>query len=100
MSAHTPGPWRWVGPFLDASDLVSDHGPIIEYQSYEGQSFAGTSDAQDEANARLIAAAPELLEALREVMAEVEDCCAVPADEWDFVAKVRTAIAKATGEQP
>jgi hypothetical protein len=47
----------------------------------------------DEANARLIAAAPELLAAL-EMALESLDAVDVP-QEWDCRSKVRAAIAKA-----
>lgn len=60
--AHTPGPWRT----LDGDSVVNIVGP-------EGQPIAATTtkayyerfDATDKANARLIAAAPDLYEALR-----------------------------------
>ena len=48
-----------------------------------------------EANARLMAAAPELLDALRNLLD-------APAGSWPFVLKqdARAAIAKATGDAP
>lgn len=54
MSKHTPGPWSVEG---DKSILM--RGQIV------GQAFApiGASEKQVKANAHLIAAAPELLEA-------------------------------------
>ena len=54
---YTPGPWdcrQWDGPQW----IVTSEGP---------QHFLATTvGGNDEANARLIAAAPELLEALQE----------------------------------
>ena len=66
---HTPGPWRIVGemgdsPFISGTmpDGVPDHiCQIIE-----------TPDAEDYANARLIAAAPDLLAALIEARSLLE----------------------------
>jgi len=57
----------------------------------------GRSDAEILANARLIAAAPDLLEALKYVL---EDDGLVPRATAATRAVVRAAIAKATGEQP
>ena len=84
MSKHTPGPWRVV---QDPTNL--------SLQVY-GQTLAlfecwRRSDEQTElANARLIAAAPDLLEALEFVIRGVPDT-------WEGVQKARAAIAKATG---
>lgn len=69
MSKFTPGPWRWV-----RNKLVSDAGGVvIDYDSYEGMwfSFAGKWDDQRKcwpeelANRALVAAAPELHDALQ-----------------------------------
>ncbi len=90
---HTPGPWE------------VDHDAI--YCAGSGDTIAEIDFARDEysANARLIAASPDLLEALE---AMVADCVAlaesVDAGFWDAekhapVIKARTAIAKAKGER-
>lgn len=67
MSEHTPGPW--------AAEKVNERkirqwsiraqgaAPVI---SYELATLSGHDPVRDKANARLIAAAPELLEALRQ----------------------------------
>lgn len=84
MSKHTHGPWRVV---QDPTNL--------SLQVY-GQTLAlfecwRRSDEQTElANARLVAAAPDLLEALEFVIRGVPDT-------WEGVQKARAAIAKATG---
>lgn len=75
MSAHTPGPWHALGRVVTL-DEVSLRGltPIAKCASHrEGQLRISLREA--EANARLIAAAPELLEALREVSAFLGDKC-------------------------
>lgn len=86
---HTPGPWRRSHESIDPEwDIViAQHGVIVANVNACGQR---------EANARLIAAAPELLEAL-EVCADAlnpENCYDIPkaAD------KARAAIAKARGQ--
>lgn len=70
MSAHTPGPWQvnHNDPFqvCDACD-ARGCGPIA--------TMLGTA-AEKRANARLIAAGPELLEALEAVV-----CAALPIGE-------------------
>ena len=86
MSKHTPGPWRVV---QDPTNL--------SLQVY-GQTLAlfecwRRSDEQTElANARLVASAPELLEALKEVFADYD---AVNRLSWND--RAAAAIAKATG---
>ncbi len=58
--AHTPGPWDVVLVFNSAQDTVG-----IEIYQDDGSHIACRSgDPEAKANARLIAAAPELLEAL------------------------------------
>jgi len=61
---HTPGPWNYSGP----SDIGRDNYSI--YASGPLASSAGPSDYGDraEANARLIASAPDLLAALDQLM--------------------------------
>jgi len=102
-TTHTPGPWRehshrQIGP---------DAGIVCEVWSAIGETDADRI-AQADANARLIAAAPDLLEALQEMVAgdaeAIEDAkrLGVPFPDEMLAAyhKARAAIAKATGEQP
>ena len=95
---HTPGPWRIepnigfepdivkdneAGTWPDCSVICTMNGPI---------DFSGN-------DARLIAAAPELLEALKEMLPIVHD--AMNADDDDVIGKIAyrasAAIAKAEG---
>lgn len=69
--SHTPGPWRW----LNEETLVADHGRRRAILTAYGLQTCGEDGllrplATDEPNACLIAAAPELLQALREVAAD------------------------------
>jgi hypothetical protein len=57
MSAHSPGPWRWAE--RDGDDCLLDAA---------GEEVIAGERACLSADARLIAAAPELLEALRGVL--------------------------------
>lgn len=67
---HTPGPWT-VGERLHGSDVRVDAngGPVAQVR---GHVYVGSTPTRRpvNANARLIAASPELLEALEEVMRE------------------------------
>jgi len=102
MTAHTPGPWT-IG-VADSGEASIDAlaGPIRWYGlaevivRYDGRDL----DSTGEANARLIAAAPDLLAALKV-------CAAVCAGEVmnkngliGALEQARAAIQKATGAQP
>lgn len=88
---HTPGQWA-VKKWLDGNIDIVIH---INEKRMTGiaQINALKSEEETEANTRLIAAAPELLEALKEL---------VDVDEFDHVAcfkaqiKAKAAIEKAT----
>jgi hypothetical protein len=78
---HTPGPWKYVH---DAW-IIADVGSVVL-----------TSQGMEKADARLIAAAPELLEALQALLAWAETKPTRP-DEDRLQAAAALAIAKATG---
>lgn len=83
---HTAGPWRYELEKGFCGDIIASNGKIIA-------SFIDEPSADD---ARLIAAAPELLEALRslsELYNSDDGCKSLP----QYIA-ARVAIAKATGE--
>lgn len=85
---HTPGEWftcRGVSSIYIEARLRQG---VVQEIAACGPTEAGHE--QQEANARLIAAAPELLEALQAVVAVADRA----TDEFD---RARAAIAKATG---
>jgi hypothetical protein len=85
---HTPGPWKLAGPTTISN---ADETIVIGYaHNYK------TPRVQTDANARLIAAAPELLEALKDAVCALQ--CS--GKDWPAETKARAAIAKATGEAP
>jgi hypothetical protein len=96
MSAHTPGPWRATGRRVVK---WSDGGVGIGIADC---SFA-IPEVTDEclANARLIAAAPDLLDALRTLLPQISDrpeaASAFPDED---LAPGLAAIAKAEGRAP
>ena len=84
---HTSGPWNVSGTFGTAITVGKNHTHIAQATS--------TGIPNCEANARLIAAAPELLAAL-EMMLDFESLHTF--DQIKARKAARTAIAKAKGE--
>ena len=93
MKAHTAGPWKVIHKYEDSwtSDGFIVEGVLGTHIVPDGKQKLG----DELADYQLIAAAPELLEALK------------AADLWtdkefdvaDWRTKARAAIAKATGEK-
>ena len=89
---HTPGPWT-VGTKTWSSHVIapSKFGP------HPLAVFSGRGRDEDDANAALAAAAPDLLDALEGVEPYLEED---PDDDGDYNERVRAAhaaIAKARG---
>jgi hypothetical protein len=86
MSKHTKGPWRyWTQRRPESEDTCT-------FVSIDGtEILRAVTKTMTEADARLIAAAPDLLEALEDLLPLLED--------RRLQDKVRAVIAKATGEQ-
>jgi hypothetical protein len=94
VSAHTPGPWSvchnsWETSSVYTKGFCIAECPIAQEAEEDNQAHW---EAIKEANARLIAAAPELLEALIETLDALE--CWTSTDVR--IAQARAAIAKAT----
>ena len=96
MSKHTPGPW----------DIGYAQGNDIVIVGLEGVVEICTvwSDP-DACDARLIAAAPELLEALKVAACEIADWGSYASEYFQnkhdlqgAISRAKAAIAKATGE--
>lgn len=94
---HTPGPWE-VAQYSDGAYIMSDHvDPGFGVKQEVARVHAKRhDDARGHANARLIAAAPELLEALRKI--DDEDGRHFHIDA-NCKCLLRAAIAKAEGRQ-
>ena len=95
-AAHTPGPW-WVtdSGVRDSGGYICHTKPPTHYPD-QNERYA-KEVAERKANARLIAAAPELLQALRRaVLALAFAAESSPAMQDDYEA-VSAVIAKATG---
>lgn len=103
MEKHTPGPW-WEEP--DSYQVpriwarMSD-GEACDVACTEGDGSIPFDERR--ANARLIAAAPELLEACEFALLELslkEGDKVLGASQWEeFKCKAKAAIAKAKGKQ-
>ena len=92
---HTPGPWVWEHWKMG---LTAQNGTsVLAYYDYEGMSLHGKTEDEHEANAHLIAAAPDLLEALEAIVATWDGpkYNHFMADNIDLA---RAAIAKANGQ--
>ncbi len=102
-SKWTAGPWC-VGDEKKVSEIWNVE--ILGQQGYSLVStcygtttgladwYAGAREVK--ANAHLIAAAPDLYEALEGIIAEIDDC-AQPSD-WDNYVPALAALAKSRGE--
>lgn len=95
MQTHTPGPWKanLAAHQLRVPDSVNTvHGlHVCDVASY------GASPEQRHANARLIAAAPELLSALESILSETDGRNASHIGQDRAFSIARAAIAKAKG---
>ena len=109
LAGHTPGPWHaevrdgelneWVVLDDEGVEICTSRNP---YDGYDlAVSYARQSDCPLEPHARLLAAAPDLLTALRSARGIIEslDDGGGRADEIILVREqIRDAIAKATGK--
>lgn len=97
MSEHTPGPWR-VGL---AQTVNGGRGwTVVDIVGADGACFMDTrhySEERRDADSRLIAAAPDLLAALRYIAEKQwSSLCAEVAAE-DMCNEARAALARAEG---
>jgi len=97
---HTKGPWKVaVDTRYTRGLLVRDNngeGYVVAVCDYVNNSNAKDVNNSIEANARLIAAAPELLEIVNRLL-ELVDSSQMACDH-NLIIEAREVIAKATGE--
>ena len=102
MSGHTPGPWR-ICLGLICADTPKGQAELASV--YKESEYV--APLPHIANARLIAAAPEMLGALKETMRELRRLRGNSPAEWDNLVDVglcnawdrcKSAIAKAEGK--
>ena len=98
MGKHTPGPWE-IWPHSKNRQLCVGH---LESHSNLVRAVCEV-DPDDAANARLIAAAPDLLAAAETLLAEYEHALAVIGEpfRWGRLVsdQMRAALAAAKGEE-
>ena len=88
-TTHTPGPWTAHGT------VVAAHGRVIAVTDAAGYDETDTDVFSRFNNARLIAAAPELMAALAGLLMAVEHGKVPGISHWKIPA--RAALAKAEG---
>ncbi|MEY0819408.1 hypothetical protein AB7201_06150 [Providencia rettgeri] len=98
----TPGPWVIDEWSMTGINSESKHVALVNY-SHHGLPNDVYGD-EHEANANLIAAAPELLESLRELVSameryEIDVGESAPVKHREMMNKANSAIAKALGQQ-
>lgn len=100
MTQHTPGPWvacDWG--YIVADDPTGRHEDIyIAEVCREDDEGRIVPPIEQQANARLIAAAPDLLAALQGLAWAVSGIEYVETEYAEQIADARAAIAKAQGE--
>lgn len=94
---HTPGPWE-VKPVEKDGDYLRIRGTCLGgvYTIANVPVFENVSDPEVMANANLIAAAPEMLEALKMILDDVFGYLAIDLATREFA---EMAIAKAEGRE-
>lgn len=104
MSKHTPGPWKADGTVAYGYDIHTADGRIWVAEvkgGHGGQEWLPT-DEEAAANAQLIAAAPEMYQALALVLDVLgitsEDCIVLgPGVVSEIKARIGAALAKVRG---
>ncbi len=93
---HTPGPWSIYEHVI--GEVVSSDGGLVA-----AASCPSTGKHEETlANARMIAAAPDLYEALANLSPRFERCCIASGSDPEYAreatAKSRSALSKARGD--
>lgn len=101
MSKHTPGPWALqMAEDCQGRQLDEMVKWVVTANSHDlwistGPTWDAEHDAEALANAHLIAAAPELLQACKVAVRYLD-----PSQYVSAIRLIDAAIAKATGQQP
>lgn len=102
-SQHTPGPWQAIISGVTRAISTTNGAPKQATICRLFTECASFAPGEPEANARLIAAAPELLAALESALASIEGQaellrhCGAAYGIGATLAQSRAAIARATG---
>lgn len=109
MTDYTPGPWRITEHAMGHPLIVADYPPAHALPRATGDVVLASPGPHDnpelrEANARLIAAAPDLLAALELALSDFDNYGEVWQSDDEYgvnfyaINAIRDAIAKARGE--
>lgn len=106
MSKHTPGPWRYIqrgtqiwGKSVGGCQMVESEHLIADVRGWGHLQYLPDGAEVQDANGRLIAAAPDLLEALQFIIKAINYSGPHSDDHMlDAEWKAKKAIDKATGE--
>lgn len=103
---HTPGPWKAMGR---TGHGMLPHTAVAAKTLIARVYSEAFGDIENEtANARLVAAAPDLLQALLALIPDAADAAGfnrkqgyidIAAERWGRINAAKAAIAKATGDQ-
>lgn len=99
MSKHTRGPWFYdSGAIWSESQLDPENKPYV----FRGEEPLAAVMSRNPQDARVIAAAPQMLEALEGALLDLECAYDINGDNMsdsDAAVKIRAAIKAAKGEQ-
>lgn len=97
---HTPGPWKALSRSVSDNSLVikdGEYSEICEVRKGAERSY-GKQDDRDVANALLMAASPDLYEALWSMVSSFHGVDYLENHMRQSVQKARAALAKAEGK--
>lgn len=97
-SSHTPGPWKIHFTSNQFDTAISGHEDVLiaRVVRQDVQCDGSRSISTEQANAALIAAAPELLDCCV-AMLQLHDCGSWGAPPGEYLPNLRAAIQKAKG---
>ena len=102
MTPHTPAPWKAdIENSAEGLNITDDEGRRIAHTAtIRNPDYTPLISEEAKANARLIAAAPELLEALKELtdLLQSPSGAGTMSEIRDSANRARAALAKAEGE--
>lgn len=101
MTKHTSGPWSWFGNSFGIIGLAGDGNKMSDV--LHGSNVSGAQSVYltvaNEADIRLIAASPDLLEACKEALEEFVPMITGLHPDNPALKKIQQAISKAEGAQ-
>ena len=97
MSAHTPGPWRVDCSEADFAGPEEGFVPVDGCGCCNSPWIMGDSVEERNANARLIAAAPDLLRELKDLIKQIEAFAQEQGEADFYTGDAYDAIKKAEG---